>query len=498
MEIHHSKANTPRGAPFDETRAEETSDYVKTYVLLSTQDFPPRWQGPQERRRQVQNEDLRAELEYYNEEYDEEREMEPRPVRARATTLVLRTRSPRVRRHRGRVVEFEDAPNMDGSRVEKESDGRRPSKRRVKMVEVVEETFLHYSQPTWKKSERAPMSNYGHNHNVPMYPLNVPPTSYPFYDPTGLFADSAGCVTPFVCWIEDYPLPDGLKMPSHVGSYDGKGNPDNYLHLFESSFRSIVNYEDLKEKFRSHFSQQKKFMKTHLAVYNIKQKDSLVKFLSTDLPTTYKGLIEKTYTWIEEKEVATNGAPNDHKEGFNRFNKESKENSSNREGRQNLQQPPRMVKNRRSCDMSEYCHFHEDHEHETNQCWELRHQIKEAVKSGQLTHLVKGIKKGKAKASDTQLGEWKKGDKDIIPVEALILMISRESQASKRKSAEGPVNGIGAHLPPVVGFDNSSGPVIITVQISKRQVNRYTWIVVALMKSSMNMLPQIKAFHQIT
>ncbi|GKA17009.1 reverse transcriptase domain-containing protein [Tanacetum coccineum] len=233
---------------------------------------------------------------------------------------------------------------------------------------------------------------------------------------------------------------------------------------------SIVNYEDLKAKFRSHFSQQKKFTKTHFAVHNIKQKDSLVKFLSTDLPTTYKGLTEKTYTWIEEKEVATNGAPNDHKEGFDKFNKgfswdnsKVKKKNREREGGQNLQRPPRMVKNRRSCDMSEYCHFHEDHKHETNQCRELRHQIEEAVKSGQLTHLVKGIKKGKAKASDTQLGEWKKGDTDIIPVKALILMISRESQASKRKYAEGPVNVIGAHLPPVAGFDKSSGPIIITV-----------------------------------
>ncbi|GJX03850.1 hypothetical protein Tco_0189766 [Tanacetum coccineum] len=42
-----------------------------------------------------------------------------------------------------------------------------------------------------------------------------------------------------------------------------------------------------------------------------------------DLPTTYKGLMEKTYTWIEAKEVATNGAPNTHREGFNMFNKGS-------------------------------------------------------------------------------------------------------------------------------------------------------------------------------
>nr|GEU88062.1 hypothetical protein [Tanacetum cinerariifolium] len=48
---------------------------------------------------------------------------------------------------------------------------------------------------------------------------------------------------------------------------------------------------------------------------------SLMEFLSTNLPTTYKGLIEKTYTWIKAKEVATNGAPNNRREGFKSFNK---------------------------------------------------------------------------------------------------------------------------------------------------------------------------------
>ncbi|GJX64236.1 hypothetical protein Tco_0298579 [Tanacetum coccineum] len=43
---------------------------------------------------------------------------------------------------------------------------------------------------------------------------------------------------------------------------------------------------------------------------------SLVEFLSTNLPTTYKGLMEKTYTWIEAREVATNGAQSNRSEGF--------------------------------------------------------------------------------------------------------------------------------------------------------------------------------------
>nr|GFA76532.1 reverse transcriptase domain-containing protein [Tanacetum cinerariifolium] len=42
-------------------------------------------------------------------------------------------------------------------------------------------------------------------------------------------------------------------------------------------------------------------------------------------------------------------------------------------------------------------------------------------------------KKGKAKASNTQLGEWKKWDKGIAPVKALIFMISMDNQTPKRK-----------------------------------------------------------------
>ncbi|GKD02382.1 hypothetical protein Tco_1177356 [Tanacetum coccineum] len=152
--------------------------------------------------------------------------------------------------------------------------------------------------------------------------------------------------------------------------------------------------------------------------------------------------------WIGQKAVATNGAPTDQKEGFEKFNKgfswdNNKERKKNRDrfspykgsnhgllenlsksareilstekAAKAFKQPPRM---------------------------EQRHQIEEAVKSGQLAHLVKGIKKGKAKASDTLLGEWKKGDKDIVLAEAPILMVNREGHTSKRKYTEESVKRI--------------------------------------------------------
>ncbi|GKD76766.1 hypothetical protein Tco_1339387 [Tanacetum coccineum] len=293
-----------------------------------------------------------------------------------------------------------------------------------------------------------------------MYPSSVPLNSYPYYTqpinlllnapiypnygPTGLFADSTGYVTPIVHWIKDYPLPNGLKMHSQVGSYDGKEDLDNYLHLFEGAI---------------HMHKWAMLLSCHMFTYTLK-----------DFARIWWN--SKTTA----KEFTTNRVRSDHKEGFDRLNKSfswdnnkgkkknwdrfSPDKGSNHRLLANLSKSPReilaiekvaktfeqpscMIKRRRSHDMSKYCHFYEDHGHETNQCRELRNQIKEAVRSGLLAHLVKGIKKGKAKTSKTQHEEGKKGDKDIVPVEAPILIISRESQASNRKSTKDPVNETG-------------------------------------------------------
>ncbi|GJW69260.1 retrovirus-related pol polyprotein from transposon TNT 1-94 [Tanacetum coccineum] len=80
--------------------------------------------------RQMRSKDLYTKVEYYSEEYDEEREMEPRPTRVKETTPALRAESPRAQRQKGRVIKFEEAPNKDRSRVERESEGKRPLKRR--------------------------------------------------------------------------------------------------------------------------------------------------------------------------------------------------------------------------------------------------------------------------------------------------------------------------------------------------------------------------------
>ncbi|GJV30802.1 reverse transcriptase domain-containing protein [Tanacetum coccineum] len=158
---------------------------------------------------------------------------------------------------------------------------------------------------------------------------------------------------------------------------------------------------------------------------------SLVEHLSTDLPSTYKGLMEKTYTWVEAREVATNGVLNNRRDDPERSKKFSWGNNigpkdggrfspykgQNHKLLSNLVKSPREILTTEKVaktfeqppqfpganwSRTKYCHFHEDYRHETNQCRELRHQIEEAVKSGQLAYLVKGVKKEKA----TDPSEW--------------------------------------------------------------------------------------------
>ncbi|GJU37482.1 reverse transcriptase domain-containing protein [Tanacetum coccineum] len=361
--------------------------------------------------------------------------------------------------------------------------------------------------------------------------------------PAGLFADPTWPVTPFVHWIEEYPLLDGLKIPSHVGSYDGKGDPDNFLHLFEGAIRMqkwlmpvachMFTYT-LKDSAR--ICQQKRFTKTHLVVHSIKQREgesvrafstrytddtlqmlglhkdqrisgfvhglkarNLVEHLSTDLPSTYKGLMEKTYAWIETREVATNGALNDQRDNFERSRKSSWDNDRGQRSRdrfspyrgpnhgflsslskstreilatekvaRSFEQPLRMLGSRRSRDMSKFCYFYEDHGHDTNDCRQLRSQIEEDVRTDQLSHLVKGIKKERTKTSDSQRGEKK--EKSTTLAEVPILMMNQEEARTRNNISKSPTfEGREITFPPVTKGSNSSAPVIIKVKIFGRE-----------------------------
>nr|GEV83580.1 reverse transcriptase domain-containing protein [Tanacetum cinerariifolium] len=133
---------------------------------------------------------------------------------------------------------------------------------------------------------------------------------------------------------------------------------------------------------------------------------NLVEHLSTNLASTYKGLMEKNYTWTEAKEKSRDKlspyrGPN---HGLlSNLSKIPREIFAMKKVAKTFKQPPRLPKSKWARDKTKYYHFQEDHRHDTNQFRELRHQIEEVVKSRQMAYLVKGIKKKKEKVSNTQL-----------------------------------------------------------------------------------------------
>ncbi|GKC71510.1 hypothetical protein Tco_1117393 [Tanacetum coccineum] len=303
----------------------------------------------------MHNKGLHTELEYFSKEYDEEREMEPRPARVRETTLVLRIESP-SRRQKERVVEFEDVPNREGDRVERNSPA--------------------LSSSLSKKQEWSTL--------IVIFNQR-------------LFADSTGCVTPFVHWIKDYPLPDGLKMPSHMGSSNRKGDPNNYLYLFEGAICMpkwampvachMFTYT-LKDSARIWWNGQKaddtfQILGLHeehripVFVHGLKTR-SLMEFLFNGTPNDQVfGKFKKKNSWDNNKGKKNISGFSPYR-GVNHgllsnLSKSPREILATKKVTKAFKQPPCLIEGRRSRDMSKYCHFHEDHRLDTNQCLELRH-----------------------------------------------------------------------------------------------------------------------------
>ncbi|GJU15800.1 hypothetical protein Tco_1143766 [Tanacetum coccineum] len=318
-----------------------------------------------DRRRQMRNNDLRTELEYFSEDYDEEREIGENKVERNT-----KGRRPLEEAPRGNEGQSVNLPSLLAAHLGRGENGQ-PLQ----------------SSLTSADGGQALPNNIGDN-----LPYN------------GAVLNPVGSVTPFVRWIEDYPLPDGLKMPSHIGSYDGKGDPDNFLYLFEGAIRMqkwLMLIMGLHEEQRiSGFD------------HGLRTR-SLVEHLSTDLPSTYKGLTEKTYTWVEAREVATNGASSDQRDSFERSKKSSWDNNRGQKNKdrfspyrgpnhgllprlskspkevlamekaaRSFEPPSKMFGSKRLRDMSKYCHFHEDYRHDTNDCRHLKTHIQEAAKSG--------------------------------------------------------------------------------------------------------------------
>ncbi|GKA05276.1 hypothetical protein Tco_0684396 [Tanacetum coccineum] len=157
MGIRHAKAPNPSRL----SKTWQSLKHPKNSSILSKPDRAHicTISGAIHRRRQIRNKELRTELEYFIEDYDEDHDMEPRLERTMEVTPPLHTRSPRVRRQREMVVEFKEASNMKGSRTGRNIEGNRPSKARAEENGRREMNPPYFWQPTWEGTQMTNLCN---------------------------------------------------------------------------------------------------------------------------------------------------------------------------------------------------------------------------------------------------------------------------------------------------------------------------------------------------
>ncbi|GKB44148.1 retrovirus-related pol polyprotein from transposon TNT 1-94 [Tanacetum coccineum] len=81
---------------------------------------------------------------------------------------------------------------------------------------------------------------------------------------------------PFTPRIRHFNFPR-IRIPSHVKTYDGSGDPKDHLKLFQAATKtereSIESYGDLRTAFRENYLQQTKHIKDPVEIHHIKQRD---------------------------------------------------------------------------------------------------------------------------------------------------------------------------------------------------------------------------------
>jgi len=71
-----------------------------------------------------------------------------------------------------------------------------------------------------------------------------------------------------------------------------------------------------------------------------------------------------------------------------------------------LKWPEKMKGDPNKCKKNKYCHFHRDHGHDTNGCYDLKQQIENLIKQGKLTHFVGRYHKDEKLKGKVEESSW--------------------------------------------------------------------------------------------
>ncbi|GJW99024.1 reverse transcriptase domain-containing protein [Tanacetum coccineum] len=305
----------------------------------------------------------------------------------------------------------------------------------------------------------------------------------------------------------------GTRMPSHVKTYDGSGDPEDHL----------------KTAFRENYLQQTKHIKDPVEIHHIKQRDGestedfmerykaevldvegapecmrisgfmhgithpgLIKRLYERIPRSVDEMYRMTTSFLQgevaalshgRKKASSSWKPSEggdkptFKKGFknkqrpdrkpDRFSlltKTPKEIFALEKGK--FKAPPPMVTPVEKRDPSKYCEFHSDTGHNTNECMQLRKQIDEMIKAGKLSQFIKELKQND-KPKAPKKGEASGKDKPLT-----ILMIQPWERVAKPRITQSFSPETAMSFPPLSEEDGTESPMIIEVEMGGHFVHR--------------------------
>ncbi|GJU36180.1 hypothetical protein Tco_1184534 [Tanacetum coccineum] len=253
-------------------------------------------------------------------------------------------------------------------------------------------------------------------------------------------------VDAFARRISDFSEDKRRRMPANVKTYDGTGDPDDHLKIFESAATieklahpvSIDGFEELRRAFRLNFTQRKKCAKNPVELARVKQrqgestsvymeryKDECIHVKACPEILKISGFMNginnpELIKRLNDRGKATQTKVTGTLQETSKGQSSSRNNSyrSQRGGRgndkytpltmtpkeilategSNFPKPPPMRTPEEQRAGNGYCEYHRQKGHTTNECVQLRQLIDKLVKEGQIgSQWSKNIKEGKDK-----------------------------------------------------------------------------------------------------
>nr|GEU48531.1 reverse transcriptase domain-containing protein [Tanacetum cinerariifolium] len=207
----------------------------------------------------------------------------------------------------------------------------------------------------------------------------------------------------------------------------------------------------------------------------------LIKRLNDNIPKTVDEMMNVTTTFLKGEAVVANQSRKkaslawEHSEASHKLSFEKRA--------VKFKAPPPMSGPTEGKNKNKFYEFHGDKWHSTDECLHPRKQIEEAIRLGQLSHLINELKQGPNKGEHVKT--TKKGDASNKEKAATIFMIQPWKQIMKQRVTQSFTTKQEISFPYLASSDRRENPMMIEVEVEGHSIHRM-YVDVPLLKYGMS------------